>query len=121
MRRWWFGNSIQNRRCSQFYLPPTAGVFFRRNMSMAVDGVADKIEYMSDMAEVLTDKTVEAVAATASVISEVAVATADSVFPVAALQYFIDSVHSVTAFNWYGAIYLYLWRDKEGQFCPVKK
>lgn len=105
-----FGNSVQNRRFSQSYLPPTAGVFFGRNMSTAVDGGADKIEYMSDVAEVLADKTVEAVAAAAPVVSEVAVAAADSAFPVAALQYFIDNVHSFTGFNWYGAIYLYLWR-----------
>ncbi|KAF7142489.1 hypothetical protein RHSIM_Rhsim05G0212400 [Rhododendron simsii] len=62
-----------------------AGVFFGRNMFTVVDGMADKIEYMSDLAEVLTDKKIEAVAATAPVISEVAVAVADSVCPVAAL------------------------------------
>ncbi|KAG5539536.1 hypothetical protein RHGRI_019924 [Rhododendron griersonianum] len=99
-----FGNSVQNRRCSQFYLPPTAGVFFGRNMSTAVDGGADKIEYMSDVAEVLADKTVEAVAAAAPAVSEVAVAAADSAFPVAALQYFIDNVHSFTGFNWWASI-----------------
>ncbi|KAF7112947.1 hypothetical protein RHSIM_RhsimUnG0175700 [Rhododendron simsii] len=54
-------------------------------MFTVVDGMADKIEYMSDLAEVLTDKKIEAVAATAPVISEVAVAAADSVCPVAAL------------------------------------
>ncbi|KAF7139013.1 hypothetical protein RHSIM_Rhsim07G0082400 [Rhododendron simsii] len=99
-----FGNSVQNRRCSQFYLPPAAGVFFGRNMSTAVDGGADKIEYMSDVAEVLADKTVEAVAAAAPAVSEVAVAAADSAFPVAALQYFIDNVHSFTGFNWWASI-----------------
>ncbi|KAF7138506.1 hypothetical protein RHSIM_Rhsim07G0106100 [Rhododendron simsii] len=68
-------------------------------MSTAVDRVADKIEYMSGVDEVLADKTVEVLAAAAPVVSEVAVAATDSAFPVAALQYLIDNVLSFTGFN----------------------
>lgn len=69
-----------------------------------IEYMTDKIEYMSDVAEVLADKTVEAVASAAPAVSEVAVAAADSAFPVAALQYFIDNVHTITGFNWWASI-----------------
>lgn len=113
-----FGNSVQNRRFSQYYLSPTVGALFGRNMSTAVDGGAEKIEYMSDVAEVLADKTAEAVAAVAPAVNEVAVAAADSAFPVAALQYFIDNVHTFTGFNWYGAVFIFLLASltKKGSF-----
>ena len=76
------------------------GLIFGRHMSTAVGEGVDKIEYMSDVAEVLADKTVEAVASAAPAMSEVAIAAADSAFPVAALQYLIDNVHTFTGFNW---------------------
>lgn len=57
------------------------------------------------MAGVLTDTTFDAAAVVASAApapfpGEVAAAAADSFLPVAALQYLIDGVHSVTGFNW---------------------
>jgi YidC/Oxa1 family membrane protein insertase len=68
-------------------------------MSTTVEG-SDKIEIMSDVAGVLTDTTVQAVASQAAAVNEVAIAAADSYLPVKALQYFIDGVHSFTGLNW---------------------
>ena len=69
-------------------------------MSAAVGEGVEKIEYMSDVAEVIADRTVDAVVSAAPAVSEIAVAAANSAFPVAALQYLIDNVHSFTGFNW---------------------
>ncbi|XP_049936629.1 mitochondrial inner membrane protein OXA1-like isoform X2 [Nymphaea colorata] len=60
---------------------------------------------MNDVAEVLTEKAVEAVVQTPGV-DEVAVAAADSFLPVAALQYLVDAVHYYTGLNWWTAIAL---------------
>ncbi|GFZ16397.1 hypothetical protein Acr_25g0008060 [Actinidia rufa] len=92
-----FGTSFQDQRCSQF---SASRLFFRRNMSAAVGEGVEKIEYMSDVAEVIADRTVDAVVSAAPAVSEIVVAAADSAFPVAALQYLIDNVHSFTGFNW---------------------
>lgn len=76
--------------------------FYSYSSSTIGEG-SDKMEYMSDVASVLTDKGVEVAAEAATqgpVVSEVAIAAADSFFPVAALQYFIDGVHNLTGFNW---------------------
>ncbi|CAK9163064.1 unnamed protein product [Ilex paraguariensis] len=91
-------------KCSQFFVPMNTGTLLSRNMSTTVGEGADKIDYMTDVAEVLVDKTVEAVNSQAPAISEVAIAAADSYFPVAALQYVIDYVHSFTGFNWWASI-----------------
>ncbi|XP_052209901.1 mitochondrial inner membrane protein OXA1-like [Diospyros lotus] len=103
-----FGASCRGLRPSQFLVSPMAGSFFSRNMSTTVGEGADKVEYMTDMAEVLADRTVEAVVAAAATatpaVNEVAIAAADSAFPVAALQYLIDGVHSFTGFNWWASI-----------------
>lgn len=61
---------------------------------------SDNIEYITDAADVLTENIVEVAVAQAPVVSEVAVAAADSSLPVAALQYFIDGVHIYTGLNW---------------------
>ncbi|KAL3626803.1 hypothetical protein CASFOL_029375 [Castilleja foliolosa] len=59
-----------------------AGWFLRRNFSNGSvgEGAADKIEILNDMVGVLGEKAVEAV----PVMNEVAIAAADSFFPVAA-------------------------------------
>lgn len=55
---------------------------------------------------VFTDAPMEAIASQAPALSEVAIAAADSAIPVAALQYFIDGVHTFTGFNWWASIAL---------------
>lgn len=72
------------------------GVGGHRYMSTSIDQVADKAEFLSDMA----DAPVELIASQAPVMSEVAIAAADSAIPVAALQYLIDGVHHFTGFSW---------------------
>lgn len=67
----------------------------------AIDEAAGKMEYMSDVAGVLSDGGVEVVSQQGvAAVSEVAVAAADSYFPVAALQYLIDYVHTYTGLPW---------------------
>ena len=80
----------------------TSGFLLARNMSTTIgDGSGtEKIEYMTDMADLLADKTMEVVSTQAPAVSEVAVAAADSWMPVAALQYAIDGVHNFTGMNW---------------------
>jgi YidC/Oxa1 family membrane protein insertase len=56
-------------------------------MSTKIGGGSEKIEFINDVADVITDTTVEAVAAQAPAMDEVAAAAADSYFPVAALQH----------------------------------
>ncbi|CAL5356281.1 unnamed protein product [Camellia sinensis] len=97
-----FNTSFQDQRWSQFSISPMLGSVLGRHMSTAVGEGADKIEYMADVAEVLADKTAEVVACAAPAANEVAIAAADSAFPVAALQYLIDNVHSFTGFEWVG-------------------
>lgn len=76
------------------------GISFRRYMSTSIGEDSEKVGFISDVAGVISDSTVEAVASQAPVLSEVATAAADSAIPVAALQYLIDSVHSFTGLNW---------------------
>lgn len=97
---------FRERRCSPFFLQPATGDSFYRYMSTSTGEGLDKVEYMSDVAEVLVDKTVEAATSQVPIVSEVAVAAADSFPPVAALQYLIDAVHSFTGLNWWAAIAL---------------
>lgn len=73
-------------------------------MSTTVGESADKIELISDVAEAITDTTIQAVASQAPAVSEVAVAAADSYLPVQALQYVIDYVHQFTGLNWWASI-----------------
>ncbi|CAN6454369.1 unnamed protein product [Victoria cruziana] len=85
-------------------LLPLGAVPAPRHYSSSTNGEeSDKIEYMNDVAEVLTEKSVEAVVQTPGV-DEVAIAAADSFIPVAALQYLIDGVHHYTGLNWWAAI-----------------
>ncbi|CAK7335716.1 unnamed protein product [Dovyalis caffra] len=95
---------FHNRRCLDFSLSPSIGVSFCRYMSTTIGGGSENIESMNDVADVLTDTTIEAVGAQAPAVNEVAIAAADSYFPVAALQHVIDAVHSFTGFNWWASI-----------------
>ncbi|GAB4831610.1 hypothetical protein Ancab_005622, partial [Ancistrocladus abbreviatus] len=80
------------------------GPSFCRYFSSAIGEGSDKVDYISDVAEVLTEKNVEAATSHAPVVNEVAVSASDSAFPVAALQYLIDAMHSFTGLNWWAAI-----------------
>ncbi|KAK4422515.1 Mitochondrial inner membrane protein OXA1-like, partial [Sesamum alatum] len=93
-------NLFQDRR---FGIPAACGPVFVRNMSSLGEGPAEKIEIMTD---VLGDKAVEVASQVGPVVNEVTVAAADSFFPVAALQYLIDYIHSFTGFNWWASIVL---------------
>lgn len=94
---------FHNRRCLDLSLSPSIAVSFCRDMS-TIGGGSENIELINDVADVLTDTTFEAVSAQAPVVNEVAIAAADSYFPVAALQHVIDAVHSFTGFNWWASI-----------------
>ncbi|KAL8103085.1 mitochondrial inner membrane protein OXA1-like [Apium graveolens] len=85
------------------------GSILARNMSSSsAPGIEDgtgKVEYMSDVAGVLSDGSVDVVTQQGvPVVSEVVVAAADSYFPVKALQYLIDYIHTFTGFPWWGSI-----------------
>ncbi|XP_071696233.1 mitochondrial inner membrane protein OXA1-like [Rutidosis leptorrhynchoides] len=73
------------------------GYLVARNMSTSIGNG-------SNMTHILADQTMEAVSTQAAAVSEVAIAAADSWFPVAALQYAIDGVHMYTGLNWWAAI-----------------
>ncbi|KAD3641458.1 hypothetical protein R6Q59_004102 [Mikania micrantha] len=102
------GVSFRDPRWSQFHHVPmtTIGLLLARNMSTTIGSgsEAEKIDYMYDMADVLADKTMEAVSTQVPAVSEVAVAAADSWLPVAALQYAIDGIHNFTGLNWWASI-----------------
>ncbi|KAF8698439.1 hypothetical protein HU200_035179 [Digitaria exilis] len=59
-----------------------------------------------DAAGVLADAAEAAVSVPAPFPGEVAAAAADSFFPVAALQHFIDAIHTFTGLNWWACIAL---------------
>ncbi|KAL6578748.1 hypothetical protein OROMI_008964 [Orobanche minor] len=89
----------------KFAIPAACGPHaFVRNMSSLGDGQGDKIEIMSDIADVLGDKAVEVASQAGPVANEVAIAAADSFLPVAALQYLIDYVHCYIGLNWWASI-----------------
>ncbi|CAH8383785.1 unnamed protein product [Eruca vesicaria subsp. sativa] len=72
---------------------------------------SDKVDGIDFVApEVVPDQILEAVTSTSQAVvpavNEVAIAAADSVFPVAALQHLIDAVHSFTGLNWWASIVL---------------
>ncbi|KAL6530867.1 hypothetical protein OROGR_014727 [Orobanche gracilis] len=88
----------------RFAIPEACEQAFVRYMSSLGDGQGDKIEIMSDIADVLGDKAVEVASQVAPVANEVAIAAADSFLPVAALQYLIDYVHCYIGLNWWASI-----------------
>ncbi|CAI9775782.1 unnamed protein product [Fraxinus pennsylvanica] len=59
------------------------------------EGTVDKIEIMSDVAEVFVDNTAEVAAQAGPMVNKVATAAADSYFPVAALEYLTDYIHII--------------------------
>lgn len=71
-----------------------------RYMSTSIGKGTENVEFISDVAGVISDAPVEVVASQAPILSEVATAAADSAYPVAALQYVIDGVHTFTGLNW---------------------
>ena len=95
-----FGAFFQDRRYSHEFLLPSSGPSFCRYMSTTVGGGLDKVEIIGNVAEVLSDTSMETVAAQAAAVNEVAIAAADSFLPVKMLQYFIDYVHCYTGLNW---------------------
>jgi len=103
-RSFGFGNSL-NGSIGVFSSSPSAFAGYNnfcRNMSTTPDQGFDKItELTTDVAHVLSDTAVDAVSSQAApVVSEVAIAAADSFLPVQVLQYFIDAVHTYTGLNW---------------------
>ncbi|WCJ20539.1 inner membrane protein OXA1-like [Euphorbia peplus] len=100
-------SSLIDRRCIDFSFSPTIGASFSRHMSTSIGGGADNIEAMTDVAEVLSDSSLQAVASQAApAANEVAIAAADSFFPVAVLQHFVDAIHSFTGLPWWVSIVL---------------
>ncbi|KAJ0049220.1 hypothetical protein Pint_14988 [Pistacia integerrima] len=98
------GGLFPGKRISQFGLAPSAGSAYCRYMSSTVGEGLENIESISDVAQVLKDTTIHAVANQALAVNEVAVAAADSFLPVKALQHFIDIMHNFTGFNWWASI-----------------
>jgi len=83
------------------FFSPCTGYGFCRYMSTVNQG-SDKIDsdIITDVADVLTDTTIDTIASQAPIINEVAIAAADSFLLVKGLQYVIDAVHSYTGLNW---------------------
>lgn len=91
---------FQRQRFAPPFNSPVYGSLFSRNMSTGVE----KSELITDM-DAFVDGTFAAVTdQMAPVLNEVAVAAADSYFPVAALQFVIEYVHVTTGLNWWAAI-----------------
>ncbi|KAG4118576.1 hypothetical protein ERO13_D11G024800v2 [Gossypium hirsutum] len=99
-----FGVLFQDRKCSQLAFLPSSGMSFYRLMSTTGSDKPDKFELIGDVADVLKDTAVEAVASQAPAVNEVAIAAADCWLPVASLQYVIDAIHSFTGLNWWASI-----------------
>ncbi|WVZ22702.1 hypothetical protein V8G54_001246 [Vigna mungo] len=89
------------------FISPCTGYGFCRFMSTVNQG-SDKIDsvLLTDVADVLTDTTIDTIASQAAITNEVAIAAADSFLPVMGLQYVIDAVHSYTGLNWWASIVL---------------
>lgn len=94
------GAMFWERRGFTSSLPLGLGSSFHSYSSSTIGEGSEKIDYMTDVAGVLMDKSVEVVASQGPVVSEVAAAAADSFFHIAALQYFIDGIHTLTGLNW---------------------
>ncbi|KAJ8467729.1 hypothetical protein OPV22_030281 [Ensete ventricosum] len=82
-----------------------------RSYSSGAEEGSNEINYIKDVAEVLSDSSVETATLAAAAVpspfpGEVAAAAADSFLPVAALQHLIDAVHSFSGLNWWASIVL---------------
>ncbi|WOL00097.1 mitochondrial inner membrane protein OXA1-like [Canna indica] len=100
------------RRSLGFSLPLGVDPCLLRSYSSTPEG-SNEIGYVKDVADVLSESSVETAAAAAAAAvapapfpGEVAAAAADSYLPVAALQHVIDAVHSFTGLNWWASIVL---------------
>lgn len=92
------------RHYQSFSGPLFLGLSSCRYMSSTPPEWSDKVDGIDFVAtEVVPDEIIEAVTTSQAVpaVNEVAIAAADSAFPVAALQHLIDGVHSFTGLNWY--------------------
>ncbi|KAI3990579.1 hypothetical protein MKX01_022879 [Papaver californicum] len=89
---------------SSFSFVPGIGSLFCSYSTGAIGGGSDKIEYMDDVTEILTETSAELAASQVPVVSEVSVSAADSFFSIAALQHLIDFNHSMTGFDWWASI-----------------
>ncbi|KAL5541287.1 hypothetical protein UlMin_042509 [Ulmus minor] len=101
-----YGGFAQDRRFAKGLLLGSSGFAFSRYMSTSGGVGSDKFEIVSDVAEVITDSTVQAAASQIAAANEVAIAAQDSFLPVQLLQYVIDGVHCYTGLNWWAAIAL---------------
>ncbi|EPS73660.1 hypothetical protein M569_01093 [Genlisea aurea] len=72
-----------------------------RNMSNLSEGSSDKTAILIDA---IGDQGYDAAIKAVPLVNEVAIAAADSYFPVAGLMYLIDYVHNYTGFNWWASI-----------------
>lgn len=71
--------------------------------SGSINEGSDQLEFVNDVAEVLSDTSID-IANASQVVNEVAIAAADSAYPVAFLQYFIEAVHVNCALPWWASI-----------------
>ncbi|KAL1191639.1 Mitochondrial inner membrane protein OXA1-like [Cardamine amara subsp. amara] len=98
------------RHYQSFARPLGLGLSSCRYMSSSTPPEwSDKVDGIDFVAtEVVPDEIIEAVTTSQAVpaVNEVAIAAADSAFPVAALQHLIDGVHSFTGLSWWASIAL---------------
>ncbi|KAL5711752.1 hypothetical protein ACHQM5_013997 [Ranunculus cassubicifolius] len=97
-------NSLLLRQHSSY-----VSICLSRSYSKAIGGGSEKVEYLQDVTETLTENAVKTVSQAPDIataisqargVSEVAMAAADSYAPVVDLQYISDGLHSFTGFNW---------------------
>ncbi|OVA03691.1 hypothetical protein BVC80_3737g1 [Macleaya cordata] len=94
------GALFRGGRSSSFSCLPGLGSSFRSFSSCAIGGGSDKLQYMGDVAEVLTQKSFETAGYLSPVVSEVAIAAADSFYPVAVFQHLVGGIPPYFGFNW---------------------
>lgn len=96
---------FMERQYQPFSGPLGLGLSSCRYMSSTPPEWSDEVDGIDFGAtEVVPDQIIQAVTTTSQAVpavNEVAIAAADSVFPVAALQHLIDGVHSFTGLSWY--------------------
>ncbi|VVB03506.1 unnamed protein product [Arabis nemorensis] len=104
-------NKFMERQYQSFSGPLGLGLSSCRYMSTTPPEWSDKVDGIDFVTTeaVVPDDIVQAVMPTSQAVpavNEVAIAAADSVFPVAALQHLIDGVHSFTGLSWWASIVL---------------
>lgn len=95
-----FGLPQDRRFSSNLVSLRNSGFAFCRYMSTTIGEGSENFRIVSDVAEVISDSTVQAVASQVPAVNEVAIAAADSFLPVQLLQYFIDGVHTFVGVDW---------------------